>query len=971
MGYFGENESKVDIKVKAKESGTGLRECQAGAFWAIKAHFTTDNSPAILSLPTGAGKTALMMLVALGIKATRVLIVVPSIVLRDQTFDKFKKLDGLKISKVIPKDLDGPKCKKLETSVVSDDKWEELKDFDVTIATPNVISSIYNPDIIDPPKGLFDLVFFDEAHHTKAPSWEALIEIFSDSKQILLTATPFRNDKKRLPGKLVYNYPIKKAIESGIYSEVKYEAVKSDSTNRDDELIKTAKKIFNEQREDFESVLLFVRTNEIEKAKKLEGLYGKVGLNVKAVHSENTDNINESILDDLKEHEIDGVIAVGMLGEGIDIPDLKIAVFHDPPKSFPFTIQLIGRVARTTGHKPDAYIIADPESLREKGVDGIVRRLYHEDKGWKYLIPDLLSEVAGISLKNYNTGATDLLLGASIDDLEPYHSTTLYKVNETDLNLNSAVKFESPIRGYSLPEIEGYEFLGIITERDNSPSWAKKTGLYFHDFDLHIYYYHSESGILFENTTSGSVSEKIRNQIILKSKPQKIGGEDLFKVLNSTEEVNYLSAGMANAIGPSAAIPSYKILMGTEVQGAVNLSDERSFVRGHLFAKIGDKETRGISDAHGRVWSSKRSTIEQYLKWCSSLGTEIKKNKALQAPKNFNFFSPPKRIVRFATKPILAIIDPSVQNYDLTLNGHEKIDSIEIDSIKLEILKFDSGGRRRCLNLACKLNDIKSIGMKYDILENTWEYTYKNELTVKVDDGEYEEVDLSKFFERFQPWFYLKKGGIIKNGREFPLDKDLKPLPVDKCNVDGLDWSDCDITKEAGIAEGGKKNVHDWLEDYLKETATDDTIIFKDHGSGEIADFIMFEPEKKLIQFYHCKSAPKKNNGEANIGATLGHIKDVVDQVIRSNSWVKSNQLFEQISKRNNGDNQTKFINNENKFDGLRTDFVPAEWRYTVYIVNPGLDFVKAKNDENTNPVLITCYEWLKGTGTEFKIMGN
>lgn len=970
MGYFGENESKVDIKVKANESDTGLRECQVGAFWAIKAHFTTDNTPAILSLPTGVGKTALMMLVALGIKATRVLVVVPSIVLRDQTYDKFVELDGLKTSEVIPKDLSGPNCKKLETSVVSAEKWKELKEFDVTIATPNVISSIYNSDIIDPPKGLFDLVFFDEAHHTKAPSWEALIETFGDAKQILLTATPFRNDKKRLPGKLIYNYPIKKAIESGIYSEVKYEAVNSDSTNRDKELIETAKQVFSEQREDYESVLLFVRTNEIEKAKRLEELYNKEGLNVKAVHSENTNTINESILDELKEHKIDGVIAVGMLGEGIDIPDLKIAVFHDPPKSFPFTIQLIGRVARTTGQKPNAFVIADPESLREKGVDEIVRRLYHDDKGWKELIPDLLSKVAGITLTNYNTGATDLLLGASIEDLEPYHSSTLYKVEETNFNFKTSIQFQSPIQGYRLPEFDGYEFLGLITEKESSPSWAKKTGLYIQNFDLHIYYYHKESGILFENTTAASIAEKIRGQI-LNSKVEKVGGEDLFKVLQSTGVVNYLSAGMANAIGPSPALPTYKILMGSEVQGAVNLSDERAFVRGHLFAKIDKNATRGISDAHGRVWSSKRSTIEQYLKWCSSLGTEIKKNKALQAPKNFNFFSPPKRIVRFATKPILAIIDPSVQNYDLTLNGHEKIDSIEIDSIKLEILKFNSGGRRRCLNLACKVNDLKSIGMKYDILENTWEYTYKNELTVKVDDGEYEEVDLNSFFERFQPWFYLKKGGIIKNGREFPLEKELKPLPVDKCNVDGLDWSDCDITKEAGIAEGGKKNIHDWLEDYLKETATDDTIIFKDHGSGEIADFIMFEPEKKLIQFFHCKSAPKKDNGEANIGASLAHIKDVVDQVIRSNGWVKSYRLFERIKGRNERPNASAFISGEDEFADLSTEFVPAKWGFTVNIVNPGLDFKKAKKDKNTNPVLITCYEWLKGTGTNFKIMGH
>ncbi|WP_235819678.1 hypothetical protein [Caldifermentibacillus hisashii] len=36
-----------------------------------------------------------------------------------------------------------------------------------------------------------------------------------------------------------------------------------------------------------------------------------------------------------------------MFGEGIDIPNLKIAAIHDKYKSLPITLQFIGRFART------------------------------------------------------------------------------------------------------------------------------------------------------------------------------------------------------------------------------------------------------------------------------------------------------------------------------------------------------------------------------------------------------------------------------------------------------------------------------------------------------------------------------------------------------------------------------------------------------------------------------------------------
>lgn len=37
-------------------------------------------------------------------------------------------------------------------------------------------------------------LFVDEAHHSKAETWNEFINIFSPNRVLMLTATPFRND---------------------------------------------------------------------------------------------------------------------------------------------------------------------------------------------------------------------------------------------------------------------------------------------------------------------------------------------------------------------------------------------------------------------------------------------------------------------------------------------------------------------------------------------------------------------------------------------------------------------------------------------------------------------------------------------------------------------------------------------------------------------------------------------------------
>ena len=98
MTYFASHYSDLRFPVERGDDipAPGFREAQRGALFAIASHFTSRTDPAIVTMPTGAGKTAVLQASAFLLRASRVLVLTPSRLVREQIAEDFGELRVLK-----------------------------------------------------------------------------------------------------------------------------------------------------------------------------------------------------------------------------------------------------------------------------------------------------------------------------------------------------------------------------------------------------------------------------------------------------------------------------------------------------------------------------------------------------------------------------------------------------------------------------------------------------------------------------------------------------------------------------------------------------------------------------------------------------------------------------------------------------------------------------------------------------------
>jgi superfamily II DNA or RNA helicase/diadenosine tetraphosphate (Ap4A) HIT family hydrolase len=211
----------------------------------------------------------------------------------------------------------------------------------------------------------FDYIVVDEFHHASAASYRKLLEHFTPTFLLGLTATPDRTDGADLLAlcgeNLVYRCDLAEGIRRGLLSpfdyygvpdEVDYEQIPWRSARFDEEALSTA--VATTSRADNALEQLGRRGGSktlafcvsMRHAEFMKRHFKDAGKRVAAVHSGPTSDPRTKSLEALQAGELDVLFAVDMFNEGVDLPDVDTILMLRPTESSILWLQQFGRGLR-------------------------------------------------------------------------------------------------------------------------------------------------------------------------------------------------------------------------------------------------------------------------------------------------------------------------------------------------------------------------------------------------------------------------------------------------------------------------------------------------------------------------------------------------------------------------------------------------------------------------------------------------
>ena len=961
MSYFEKFKDKFILEPK---NSAGLRNCQLGAVWALKSYYTTTDNKvaALISMPTGAGKTAIMMATCFELNIRKALIVVPSQLLRRQLCEKFSNLQILKDVGCFDKDTPKVKVYEVIHRKKEREEWEEWEDIlsehDIIIAHPNGISPYYKN--LEPiPKDLIDIVFIDEAHHEPAPTWKSINNYYDLNKRVFLTATPFRRDRKRMQAKLVYHYPLEIALRENIIKKINYIGEHMGVRGYDEALIESAKTVLAKMRALMNNVALLIRTDSIPNAKKLVNKYNTEGIKVDTIHSDRKNSVNDEIINKVKNNELDGIVCVDSIGEGIDIPIFKIGVMHRTQKSIPYTIQFLGRISRQDEQKEQyATLIANKSEVR-----GEINRLYKTDKSWELLIPEVID--SEIKKARYYKSTYSVINNFSMPEINVFFSSIIYKVPTGFEFANEGIE---PAPPYSIIHIEqdsDDDPLVVITSYDKPIEWAKRQ-LYIEDnYDIHIFYHIKDKRLLFELTTSEIVLKSFKN-LLITSEIEKLSYNKLYKAISSNY-ADYIMIGMKNATLHGTAQPSYKTIMGSSVNSTIRPSEGRIFGTGHALVNIGTDDTWGISTKKSRVWSIQRGTVHEFKNWCDQLAELITEGNPANSLPGLSFLAKTISVDKYKKLPLAIVLDDFIFKSDLVeiyVDGTVYMNIIpiivpkSIDVIQNTIL---------CeVSISTETFDIQACLDNSDI----WRNKSDKIVQLKFDKGTTSnQYSFCQFLNIYNPSLIMSDGSIIEGKNKIIPNTSIEILP-DEIWKKRL-WDNCNIKAERydAIATTNLPVINKTIELIKANYDSGIDIIILDDGSNEIADIIGIKKSSNEIYLIHCKASSKTTPGVRKIDGDI-----LFTQVLRSIHWIYNNKLFKRISERLKNNSKIVF-GNQTVYDTIKKEFEINEWDYIILAVQPGFDIDKIKDNNRKNnnnyELAIPMYERVISSNARIEIWGS
>jgi superfamily II DNA or RNA helicase len=925
------------IAYRSDKNGVlGLRTPQIGALHAIAAHWSLSQKPGIIVMPTGTGKTEVMVATTLAAQCRTVLVVVPSDALRTQIAKKFQTLGVLRSIGVVPAEFLFPVVATLRRVPKEEADLEVFDSCNVIVATMSALSGA-NRAMLDKIAARCTHLFIDEAHHTPAETWNDLRERFSKKLVLQFTATPFRRDGRRMEGRILYNYPLAKAQAEGYFRPIRFEQVWEWDEDLADSVI--AKVAVDRLREDLSNGfdhILMARADSIPRAQMLYDTIYSAYPDLKPVVIHNGTPGRRQVVANIKARRHRVIVCVDMLGEGFDLPQLKIAALHDAHRSLGVTLQFAGRFTRTSQGIGEATVVAN---LADPKISESLEELYSEDADWNRLLPDLsydairpqlhLSEFVGGLESSTPTGETAFLTAAT---LFPKTSTIVYHAERfrpdafpTALGANAEV----PLWWKNSAE----KVVVFIVRRPEELGWARTKDVTHLIYDLYIAFYDSARKLLFIHSTVKSSHLQLARAI--GGNVAQVRGETIFRVLGGIERILFYNAGLLRSNGGAVR---FQMFAGLDVAKAIDPVEQQESTKSNLFGagyENGRRVTIGCS-RKGIVWSLQTSSIPDWVGWCRRIGAKLV-NSDISTTEYLDHTLVPEAISKLPSDRPLCIEWPSLVFERITKQ-----------------FELRQAGRRASW-LDCDLNLSAWTTTDFDFVvafpdgiraafhavlnaDQPLKLTEVPATATYVKSAELEQ-SLAQFFEEHPPLLRFQNGAeLAGNILVKPRSPQTHHFPLESLTVH--DWTGVDITCESKW-KGGTARPSSVQQFVIGQLLADQTfaIVIDDDDSGEAADVIAIRDagDRVEVHLVHCKfsDATKPGSRADDLYVLCGQAEKCVMWTLNFNRLVE--HILHRQKKTLNG-RPTRFERGSLKeLAQIQRASRKALPEYSITVVQPGV----------------------------------
>ena len=855
--------------------------------------------------------------------------------------------------------------KEVKSRLDSSEKWEELYDYDFVVATPQCVSPGLE-GVSEPPKDLFDLVLMDEAHHSEAPRWADILSHYSEARQLLFTATPFRRDKKEIRGKIVYFYPVRLAHEDGIFGKIRFVAVDPpDDISHDVAVARQTETLHRIDREAELDHRVMVRTDSKKKADELAKIYEEeTSLRLRVVHSGHTSRHVERTLKKLLDGELDGIICVAMLGEGFDFPQLKIAAIHAPHKSLAVTLQFIGRFARTSGERlGEAKFVAVSRDIR-MGTDD----LYRESAAWQDIVENLSSARVEEEVRIKEIAASfnerdlpnDEAPDVVMSDFKPYFHVKIYKL-EDEPDLSALPEFAKGVLVLRHEVSSEFNSSLILLKQVTRPKWTSLDQFSRVEHELVVLFYDPSAGLLFISSSRRTLNfYRILEDFYGNGNATLLSNPRVSRVLADLERPEFFSVGLKNSVQNSNT-ESYVIKSGPSAHRSISPTDGLTYQRGHVFGKGEDQEGKEVTigySSSSKVWSNTSGRVGSLIEWCQLLSKKLATTGVVTTGTALDHLQTGDEISELPEGVIGVGWCEDV--YKKFPRARVRWDSqvVEMQLLDLDITLLGRTENHWDIGISHGPDSDESVlrfSLSGGVANLEW---HRPAFAVTLLMGD-EEIELIDYLKHHPLTFYLGDFSRVEGSTLFQNRASASNLAADQ--VEAIDWGaeGIDIELEvnpAGLDLAQPVSVQDGIGARL--TRSNCQVALFDHGTGEMADFVTLTKSNDdvMVTMYHVKGS----GGNAP-GDRVDDAYEVCGQVVKCLIWLKTKALLRKriLERIDRQCGESRLLKgSRNDVMNILADDLLVNLGYRIVVVQPGIP--AASISEKIGHVLAAASDYVR-----------